>query len=92
MSVIPLLLNINMCTSNLYMFNYGHERAWSALTVAGLLVFLAVAYLLSPHVPNAAIAIAVAVIAKEAVVCVVSSGFFLHPTPPGCGLTQVIGM
>src|SRR3954447_10338588 len=21
--------NLNLCTSNLYMFNYGHERAWS---------------------------------------------------------------
>jgi len=77
MSILPLLLNVNMCTSNLYMFNYGHERAWSALTVSGLLVFLTVAYLLSPSVPNAAIAIAAAVIAKEAVVLVVSAGFFL---------------
>jgi O-antigen/teichoic acid export membrane protein len=78
MSVIPLLLNISMCTSNLYMFNYGHERAWSALTVTGLLVLLAVAYFLSPHVPNAAIALAVAVVAKETVVCVVSGSFFLR--------------
>jgi O-antigen/teichoic acid export membrane protein len=77
MSVIPLLLNISMCTSNLYMFNYGHERAWSALTVASLLVLLVVAYFLTPYVPNAAIALAVAIVAKEIVVCVVSGGYFL---------------
>jgi O-antigen/teichoic acid export membrane protein len=77
MSIIPVLLNINICTSNLYMFNYGHERAWASLTVSGLLIFLSVAFLLSPHLSNAAIAVAVAVIAKEALVLVVSAGFFL---------------
>jgi len=77
MSVIPILLNLNMCTANLYMFNYGHERAWSSLTLSGLLVFLAVAYLLSCYLSNAAIAVAVAVIAKEFVVLVVSAGFFV---------------
>jgi O-antigen/teichoic acid export membrane protein len=77
MSVIPVLLNINICTSNLYMFNYGHERAWTLLNVSGLLIFLTVAYLLSPDLSNAAIAVAVAVIAKEALVLVVSAGFLL---------------
>ncbi len=77
MSVIPILLNLNMCTSNLYMFNYGHERAWSSLTVSALLVFLTVAYLLMSYLSNAAMAVAVAIIVKEFVVLVVSAGFFL---------------
>jgi len=77
MSIVPLLVNVNVCTSNLYMFNYGHERAWASLTVAGLLVFLAVSFLLSPHVADPAIAVAIAVIAKECVILVVSAGFFL---------------
>jgi O-antigen/teichoic acid export membrane protein len=76
MSVIPILLNINIVTSNLYMFNYGHERAWAALTVSGLIVFLAIAFALSPHVSNAAFAVAVAIIAREVLVLVVSAGFF----------------
>ena len=77
MSVLPILMNVNICTSNLYMFNYGHERAWTSLNVAGLLVFLAVAYLLCLYLPNAAIAVTLAIIARESVVLVVSAGFFL---------------
>jgi|SRR5215471_9741035 len=77
LSVIPLLVNVNILTSNLYMFNYGHERAWAALTVAGLLIFLALAYFLSLHFASPAAAVAVAAIARECVVLVVSAGFFL---------------
>jgi O-antigen/teichoic acid export membrane protein len=77
MSVIPVLINANTCTSNLYMFNYGHERAWASLNVSGLLIFLAVAYLLSLQLSNAAIAVAIALIARECFVLVVSAGFFL---------------
>ncbi|UGY02136.1 lipopolysaccharide biosynthesis protein [Bradyrhizobium quebecense] len=77
MSVIPVLINANTCTSNLYMFNYGHERAWAILNVSSLLIFLAVAYLLSQQLSNAAIAVAVALIAREFFVLVVSAGFFL---------------
>jgi O-antigen/teichoic acid export membrane protein len=77
MAIIPVLLNVNVCTSNLYMFNYGHERAWSFLTVFGLLIFLTVAYLLSVNLPNAGIAVAIAAIAKEGVVLLVSAGFVL---------------
>ena len=76
MSIIPLLVNLNLCTLNLYMFNYGHERAWSSLILASLLMFLVVAYLLLLALSNAAIAVAVAVITKEAIVLVVSAGFF----------------
>ena len=77
MSVLPVLMNANICTSTLYMFNYGHERAWAFLTVAGLLTFVALAYLLCLYLPNAAIAVALAIIARESVVLVVSGGFFL---------------
>jgi O-antigen/teichoic acid export membrane protein len=77
MSVIPVLINANTCTSSLYMFNYGHERAWAALSVTSFFVFLALAYLLSHQLSNAAIAVAIALIARECVVLVVSAGFFL---------------
>jgi hypothetical protein len=59
------------------MFNYGHERAWASLNVSGLLIFLAVAYLLSLQLSNAAIAVAIALIARECFVLAVSAGFFL---------------
>jgi O-antigen/teichoic acid export membrane protein len=78
MSVVPVLVNINICTSNLYMFNYGHERAWAFLSVSGLLVFLAVAYLLCLRLANPALAVAIGVIARECTVLVVSAGFFLR--------------
>jgi O-antigen/teichoic acid export membrane protein len=77
MAVIPFLLNGNICMSNLYMFNYGHERAWSRLTVFGLLVFLTLAYLLSSNLANPAIGVAIAAAAKESVVFLVSAVFFL---------------
>jgi O-antigen/teichoic acid export membrane protein len=87
MSIIPLLLNANILTSTLYMFNCGHEAAWVVLAVFGLLMFLIVAYLPLPHLANAGIAVAVAVIAKEGVVVVGSAGFFLafgaKVRPPG---------
>ncbi len=77
MAVLPLLMNVNICTSNLYMFNYGHERAWAFLTIIGLGVFLALAYLLPGRMLNPAFGVVVALIAREAVVLVVSAGFFL---------------
>jgi O-antigen/teichoic acid export membrane protein len=77
MSVIPILINANICTSSLYMFNYGHERAWASLTVSGLAIFLAIAYFLSHRLLNPAIAVVVGVIGREGFVFVVSAGFFL---------------
>jgi O-antigen/teichoic acid export membrane protein len=77
MAIIPFLLNGNICMSNLYMFNYGHERAWFRLAVFGLLVFVIVAYLLLLHLANAAVAVVIAVVAKESVVFLVSTAFFL---------------
>jgi len=77
LSVIPVLVNANILTSNLYMFNYGHERAWASLTVSGLLIFLAAAYFLSLYLLNAATAVAIAAITRECAVLVVSASFFL---------------
>lgn len=76
MSIIPVLINANTCTSNLYMFTYGHERAWASLNVVGMLIFLGVAYLLCRQLANPAVAVAIALIARECVVLVVSAGFF----------------
>jgi hypothetical protein len=91
MSVLPVLMNANICTSNLYMFNYGHERAWTFLNVLGLIVFLCVAYLLSPHLPDPVIGIALAVIAKECTILVVSLGFFLTFGVPVMHTSQTHG-
>ena len=99
MAIIPFLLNGNICLSTLYMFNYGHERAWSRLTVSGLLVFVIVAYLLAPRVANAAVAVVAAVIAKEGVVFIVSGAFFLAfgsakarvSEPIGAGIPRASG-
>ena len=77
MAVIPLLVNVNISTSNLYMFNFGHERAWVVLTVSSLLMFLTLASVLPRYLASASIAVAVAIIARECFVFVVSSGFFL---------------
>ncbi|HEY1945151.1 MAG TPA: oligosaccharide flippase family protein [Roseiarcus sp.] len=77
MAVLPVLMNANICTSNLYMFNFGHERAWAILTVIGLAVFLALAYILSRHMLNPSIGVVAAIIARESVVLVVSAAFFL---------------
>jgi O-antigen/teichoic acid export membrane protein len=76
MSVLPILMNVNLCTSNLYMFNFGHEQAWTALTVAGLFIFLAAANFLSVRLADGALAVVLAVVARESVVLVVSTGFF----------------
>lgn len=78
MSILPVLVNINIVTSNLYMFSCGHERAWAYLHLLSLGVFLGAAYLLSSAVANAAIAVVFAVIAREAIVLVVSGVFFLR--------------
>ena len=78
MSVIPVLMNANLCTSNLYMFNYGHERAWTFLNVLGLIVFLSIACLLSSHLSDPTIGVVLGEIARECIVFVVSAGFFLR--------------
>jgi O-antigen/teichoic acid export membrane protein len=78
MSVIPVLMNANLCTSNLYMLNYGHERAWTFLNVLGLIVFLSVSFLLPSHLSDPAIGVVLGEIARECIVLVVSAGFFFR--------------
>jgi O-antigen/teichoic acid export membrane protein len=77
MAMIPLLLNINIVTSNLYMFNYGHERAWAALSVAGLAVFLATSYALVSLLPDPDFAVAIGMVGREGLILVVSVTFLL---------------
>ena len=76
MAVIPVLVNLNVLTSNLYMFSFGHERAWAVLNVTSLFVFLAMSYFLFYLVSNAAIAVAVALIIRECFVLIISATFF----------------
>jgi O-antigen/teichoic acid export membrane protein len=75
MAILPLLMNINVLTSNLFMFTYGHEHAWGILNAIALLVFLVLSVLLSLWM--SAQAVVYALVAKEVVVLVVSAAFFL---------------
>jgi len=75
MAIIPIMMNINTFTSNIFMFNYGYEREWATLNTAGLLVFLSATYVLSLIMLEEAVVYAL--IAKETVVLVVSASFFL---------------
>lgn len=77
MAVLPLLINVNLCTAGLFMFNFGHERAWAALTVAGLIVFLAAAYLLHLVLVSAGLTVALALVSRESLVLAVSTAFYV---------------
>lgn len=76
LSPLPILMNLNIITSNLYMFNFGHERAWAVLTVGGLLVFLAVPFSLDAAFAGATVSVALGLIARQTLVLVVSAAFF----------------
>lgn len=78
LAVVPILANINVSTSNLYMFAFGHERAWAYLSVCGLLAFLATSYGLTYFTGAASISVALAVIARETLVLSVSTVFFVR--------------
>ena len=96
LSPLPILMNFNVITSNLYMFNFGHERAWAILTMSGLLVFFVVSFALDAVFEGAAVSVASGLIARQALVLAVSSAFFLAfgagrmrlPEPPGSRATQ----
>jgi PST family polysaccharide transporter len=75
MAILPLLMNINVLTSNLFMFTYGYEQAWGILNALALLVFLVLSVLLSLWM--SAEAVVYALVAKEVLVLVVSAAFFL---------------
>ncbi|MEA2737293.1 MAG: O-antigen flippase [Acetobacteraceae bacterium] len=77
LAIVPLLLNVNACTSNLFMFNYGYERAWSILNMASLAVFIFASFLMLRILSDATAAVSLAVVAREAVVCLVSASFLI---------------
>ncbi len=76
MCIIPILMDLRICMADLYMFNYGHERSWTVLTVLGLVAFLATAYGLS-YWTDGAMSVAIATVAGEGVVAIASAFFFL---------------
>jgi O-antigen/teichoic acid export membrane protein len=77
LAIVPLLLNLNACTSKLFMFNYGYERAWSILNVTSLAVFVLASCLLLSILSDATEVVSLAVVAREAVVFLVSASFLI---------------
>jgi hypothetical protein len=77
MSNLPVLITVNISTSNVHMFSYCNERTWAALAVSGLLIFVAAADVLSFSSLSAAIALTIVVIKTEGVALVVSAGFLV---------------
>jgi hypothetical protein len=67
-----------MLTSNLYMFTFGHERAWSYLTATSLAVFFGTFWLAMTFGLSASYAIAVAIVAREMLVVLVSSAYYIQ--------------
>lgn len=80
LAVIPFLLNVNVCTSNLFMFNFGFERAWSVLNLASLATFVLTSFLLLSVLSSVTVAIPLAVIAKEVLVLLVSASLLISFT------------
>jgi O-antigen/teichoic acid export membrane protein len=74
MCILPILLNIRISLTDLYMFNYGHEKAWSLLALAGLGTFLAAFFTISYWI-DAAMAAAIAAVISEAAVALIAIGF-----------------
>lgn len=74
---IPIAYNLSICMAQLYMFNYGYEKAWTALIVASLPMFLVSAYTFS-HWFNGAAAVALGLVASEFLIAVISSGIFVR--------------
>lgn len=77
LAIVPLLLNLNACTSNLFMFNFGYDRAWSALNVGGLAVFIVASFLMLSVLSSATAAVSLAVVSKELLVFLVSGSCLL---------------
>ena len=78
MSVIPFLLNANLLTSTLYMFNFGHERAWGYLVALSLVVFFLSGWAAVTAGMEPIFAIPLALIAKELSVLAVSGTYFVR--------------
>jgi O-antigen/teichoic acid export membrane protein len=75
LSVLPVLMNIRLCMADLYMFHYGHDRGWMALTAAGLPIFLVTAFLLSWWASGER-AIAIGIVAGELFIALVATRVF----------------
>jgi O-antigen/teichoic acid export membrane protein len=73
--VLPLIINIRICMADLYMFNYGHERAFALFTACGLVVFLTTLGILSYWLDGAT-AVAFGAVAGEGFVALASTIFF----------------
>jgi O-antigen/teichoic acid export membrane protein len=73
--ITPVLISVSLCTSDLYMFHFGHEKAWSRLIVAGLPVFLIASYVLSFWV-DGSLAVAAGAAASTFLVALVSAAYF----------------
>jgi O-antigen/teichoic acid export membrane protein len=76
MSILPIFMDLRICMADLYMFNYGHEKAWTVLAVLSLGVFLAAVFALS-YMTDGAMAVAVGSVVGEAVAAVAAMVFFL---------------
>lgn len=80
LAVVPLLINISACASNLFMFNYGYERQWSILNLVSLLLFVTAAYMLLLIRPDPVTAVSLAIVAREGLVSIVSASFLIAYT------------
>jgi O-antigen/teichoic acid export membrane protein len=78
MAILPLILNANICLSTLYMFNYGHERAWTILTVGSLCCLILVTFVSYIFGNDATTAVVLGMIAKETAIFLVSAAFFIR--------------
>jgi O-antigen/teichoic acid export membrane protein len=74
--VAPILMNISLCMADIYMFHFADERAWAALMVSGLPVFLAVSFIAS-YWTDGALAVAFGFVAGEGVIALIATGYFV---------------
>jgi len=76
MCILPILMDLRICMADLYMFNYGYEKAWTLLAVLSLVGFLFAVYALS-YWTNGAMAVAIGSVIGEGIAAVASTVFFL---------------
>jgi O-antigen/teichoic acid export membrane protein len=76
MCILPILMDLRICMADLYMFNYGYEKAWTLLAVLGLVGFLIAVYALS-YWTDGAMAVAIGSVIGEGIAAVASTVFFL---------------
>ncbi|HLM38525.1 MAG TPA: oligosaccharide flippase family protein [Microvirga sp.] len=76
MCVLPILMDLRICMADLYMFNYGYEKAWALLAVLSLVGFLVAVYVLS-YWTDGAMAVAISSVIGEGIAAVASTVFFL---------------